>query len=64
VTTEKTVTLKLKSESGEDKLRVPEELWVQFEKRAKELGIPPDRLLIAALADFIVKEKKGVQYGE
>ena len=64
MTTEKTVTLKLKSESGEDKLRVPEELWVQFEKRAKELGIPPDRLLIAALADFIVKEKKGVQYGE
>ena len=50
---QKTVVLKLRSEQGEEEIQLLESLWVQFEKRAKELGISPESLFIVALTDFL-----------
>ena len=40
----KTVTLKMVSELGTEEIQVPEALWVKFEAKAKELGIPVEEL--------------------
>ena len=55
----KTVTLILKSGRGEDRLPLPEDLWLRVEQEARALNITPKELVQAALSDYLeVCEKR------